>query len=223
MRWIMAGNRTIMRELRSWGEREERVSVTIVKTREHNNAGLFIDNCFRDSCNRWWTITLDTYTYVFYKFLDVYLIPDPSQEVSIQMTYCIWPHYSNKLKTKTRQTNIVNFSLLNCGELWGRGEEGSHLPIHRIVCLDTAAPDLLRLFCCCCCSIPRMMRMSEWLFLGFRVWARASRTDRIWFAVLCIRSLCSSYSIFLGERARCLPCRETDALNCYNCSSPVTL
>ena len=31
--------------------REERGSVTIVKTREHNNAGLFIDNCFRDSCN----------------------------------------------------------------------------------------------------------------------------------------------------------------------------
>ena len=129
-------------------------------------------------------------TYVFYKFLDVYLIPDPSQEVSMQMTYCIWPHYSNKLKAKTTQTNIVNFSLLNCGELWGRGEEeeGSHLPIHCIVCLDTAGPDLLRLFCCCCCSIPRMMRMSEWLFLGFRVWALASRVDRIWFAVLCIRS-----------------------------------
>ena len=158
-------------------------------------------------------------TYVFYKFLDVYLIPDPSQEVSMQMTYCIWPHYSNKLKTKTKQTNIVNFSLLNCGELWGRGEEeeGSHLPIHRIVCLDTAAPDLLRLFCCCCCSIPRMMRMSEWLFLGFRVWDSA---DRIWFAVLRIRS---TRLILSPQPARQVFTVHRDALNCYNCNNSVTL
>lgn len=143
---------------------------------------------------------------MFFRFLDVYLIPDPSPEGSMQMTYCIWPHYSNKLKTKTTQTNIVNFSLLNCGELWGRGErDGSHSS-H---CLSwycgpgSAAVVLLLLL-----FYPQDDEDERVIIFGFP--CLGSRVSCGSDLICCsLYPLCSSYSISPSERARCLPCTET--------------
>ena len=128
-----------------------------------------------------------------------------SDPIQVQEAQHVWPHNLNKLKIQTTQTNIVNSSLLTL-ELWGRGEEG-RVPIHRIVCLDVAVPDLMRLFCCCCCSTQRW-----WGWASDYFWVSVSGTRRIGSDLLFSASAPLALFYLPSERARCLPCTETRSI-----------
>ena len=54
----------------------------IVNARGHNNSGLFIDNCFRDSSK-----TDDEVNIKFWKLMFACLSFDPNEEASMQTTH----------------------------------------------------------------------------------------------------------------------------------------